>query len=87
MGIIGRTAYLIIRAFELVMVVRAIMSWIMPGDGSRFSQFVYGVTEPVIAPVRKLLLRFDFCRRCPIDLSFLVVFLLLEIAEGLVIYL
>ena len=84
MGIIGRTLALILRAFELVMVIRAVMSWIMPGYANRFTQIVYGITEPVIAPVRRLLLRVDFCRRCPIDLSFLVVFILLELLEGFV---
>lgn len=58
MGIIGRTLALILRAFELVMVIRAVMSWIMPGDANRFTQIVYGITEPVIAPVRRLL---NFC--------------------------
>ena len=84
MGIIGRTLALILRAFEFALLVRAVMSWIMPGDANRFTEFVYGITEPVIAPVRRLLFRVDFCRRCPVDLSFLVVLMLVEILRGFV---
>ncbi len=39
------------------------------------------VTEAVISPVRKVLWRFDSVRRFPIDISFLVTYILLHLIQ------
>lgn len=67
------------------MMIRAIMSWVMPDRSSRFFQIVYGLTEPVIAPIRQLLSRFAFFRSSPIDLSFLIAYLILEIIRSMLV--
>lgn len=81
--IIARTARLIIRAFEIFMFLRAVLSWIMPPDSNKVTVFLYNITEPVISPVRNFLSRFEFIRNFPIDISFLVVLIILELVQRL----
>ena len=81
--IISRTARLIIRAFEIFMFLRAVLSWIMPPDSNKVTVFLYNITEPVISPVRNFLSRFEFIRNFPIDISFLVVLIILEFVQRL----
>ncbi len=61
-------------AFELAMFVRAILSW-FPFAGGKFTDFLYSVTEPVISPVRNLLGKSSL-GGMPIDLSFLITYIL-----------
>jgi len=74
--------------FEIVtiaMLIRAITSWIPAVNrNSRFMQLVYVVTEFFIAPVRAVLWKIPFVRSCPLDLSFLATYILLNMAQGLV---
>jgi len=80
--------YLIIRVLilltglcQLLLLVRAIFSWI-PGIGGRFADFIYTVTEPMLIPVRKLFDLFGVnLGMSPIDIPFFVTFILLSIIE------
>jgi len=63
--------------FELVLVARALLSWFPLQPGSvmaRISGLLTTITEPVLAPVRRVLPRAGM-----LDLSFIVVLLTLEI--------
>ena len=42
-------------AYMIVLIVRAVMSWISPDPYNPIVQFVYGVTEPVLHPLRRSL--------------------------------
>lgn len=70
----------IIYVFDMLLLVRAVCSWVPSFRESMVYRFSYKVTEPILRPVRELLFRIEFVRNCPIDLSFLVVVLL---ANGL----
>ena len=78
--VFASTVVLLIDALQFMMLIRAILSWFPPSDGRGgvIRNFVYTVTEFFIAPVRTFLDRFDWARRSPLDLSFLVTFLLLS---------
>ena len=80
LAVIARTLLLLVRAMELLMLIRAVLSWFPPSSGREgpFRAFVTTTTEFVIAPVRAVLERFEPVRRSPIDISFLVAFLLLS---------
>jgi YggT family protein len=39
----------------LLILARVILSWIDPGGRGRFSAFVITTTEPILAPIRKIL--------------------------------
>jgi len=66
---------------EICMFVRAILSWFQTDEESPLNTFVIAVTEPVIVPVRALLERFEFVASSPIDISFMVAFLLISILQ------
>jgi YggT family protein len=50
-------------AFELLVIGRVLLSYVEPSGRSAFSQFLVGLTEPALAPIRRLLPKggmFDF---------------------------
>ena len=52
---------LLLQLFSLVLIARAVFSWLPIGSDSAVApvrSFVYGVAEPVLAPVRQALPRF-----------------------------
>jgi YggT family protein len=54
---------LFITALWLLILGRVLMSWFDPGRGNQVSRFLIQATEPILAPVRKLLPQsgmFDF---------------------------
>lgn len=65
------------------MMFRAIMSWLPIDEDSNIANFLYAMTEPVIYPVRMLLERIKVTSDLPIDISFIVSFLLLSIIQML----
>lgn len=68
-------------ACQILLFIRAILSW-FPGVGGKFADFIYKMTEPILYPVRKL---FDLLGvnvgMSPIDIPFLITFILLAIIE------
>ena len=53
------------------MLVRAVLSWFVMGDGSSpLMSFLYVITEPFIIPVRAICNRFGWFRGLPLDMSF-----------------
>ena len=77
--VITATLSLMISALQLLMLIRAIMSWFPVDEDSAFMRFVFMATEPVIMPVRLLFSHFGWFEGLPIDMSFFVTFLLLSI--------
>ena len=78
--VFAQTVVVLIDALQLMMLLRAILSWFPPSDGrgGPIRNFIYTATELFISPVRAFLDRFDWARRSPIDISFLVTYLLLS---------
>ncbi len=78
MAIIKLALTYLANAVMLLIIIRCILSWI-PGLQNRFVQIVYNLTEPLLAPVRKMIGKFTGGRPMVIDLSPIVVFLIIEI--------
>ena len=76
--LVVNVTYLLISALQLIMLLRAIMSWLPFDDSSPLFRFAYIVTEPVILPVRNIMEKIGFLSGLPIDLSFLVTYMLLS---------
>ncbi len=76
--ILSTVVVLLLSAVQLAMLVRAIMSW-FPMEPNRFTDFLYGITEPFIYPVRMLFERMGWFQNLPIDISFMVTYLLLSL--------
>lgn len=69
---------------HLAMLVRALLSWIDPMQEWKISSFLYVVTEPVILPLRRLFERKHWFEGMPIDMPFMITFLLLFLLSSLI---
>ena len=81
--ILSATLRILLYAFQLLMLARAIVSWIPMDEDSPVENFLYTVTEPVIAPVRALCDRFGWFEGLPVDMSFFITFILLSVLTAL----
>ncbi|MGN1346229.1 MAG: YggT family protein [Eubacteriales bacterium] len=79
--VVSATVRYLITAIQLLMLARAILSWLPIDEDNAVVNFLYAVTEPVILPVRAVLERFGWFEGMPIDMSFFITFLLLSILE------
>jgi len=75
--------HLILRLFEILLFIRAILSWFPISRDNAVSRFLESATEPVLLPVRKLLYRIPALQNFPLDLSYIVVFLLIQLLSGI----
>ncbi len=71
--------YYALRAYEIIFIIRIIMSWIRPSQHHPFVRFIYTMTDPVLDPIRRILptsgMGFDF--------SPIVVFIILELLRNM----
>ncbi len=65
------------------LIIRIIMSWVGADPYNQIVQLVYTVTEPLLAPFRKLPLQFGMIDFSPI-LAFLVLSVLRQIVVGVI---
>ncbi len=67
---------------EWLVIIRCILSW-FPSFQNGFTELVYKLTEPLMAPVRNLLFRFIRPGAMMLDVSPIVLYLLLELVRRL----
>ncbi len=77
--VVKNVVILALSLVELAMLVRAVLSW-FPIDGNKFTEFLFAITEPFIHPIRVLFVKMNWFQGFPIDISFLVAYLLITIA-------
>ncbi|MFC1932803.1 YggT family protein [Chloroflexota bacterium] len=54
---------LLCQALTLIILIRVILSWFSPGPTNLLSNIIYRITEPLLAPLRRIIPRvgmFDF---------------------------
>ncbi|MBR7098878.1 MAG: YggT family protein [Clostridia bacterium] len=73
----------LIDILHLAMLVRALLSWIDPMQEWKISSFLYVVTEPVILPLRRLFEKKRWFEGMPLDMPFMITFLLLFLLGSL----
>ena len=78
--ILAYTIISLLSLFEIVLIVRAICSWVPYFRESKVNQLAMIVTEPIVSPIRNALFKISFMRRCPIDLSFIFLYLIIRMA-------
>ena len=78
----GNVCVAMINIIILAMLIRAIMSMFVEGDNIILN-FLYSITEPIVLPVRKLFERFNLMSGLPIDISFLVTYILLSVIRSI----
>ena len=69
---------LLLLGVQIAMMLRAILSW-FPMDSNKFVDFLYAITEPFIVPIRLLFEKLGWFQNLPIDISFMVSYLLLSL--------
>ena len=74
---------ILIYALQFAMLLRAVMSWIPDIQDNKFSDFLYTVTEPVVLPVSMLFEKLRWFQNFPLDVSFIVAYLLLAILSAI----
>ena len=82
--VIQSTVVAFLTVLELCMLVRAIMSWFVTEE-NRLMDFLYTVTEPFVVPVRWLFEKLNWFSGLPIDISFLVSYMLISLLLTLLI--
>jgi YggT family protein len=65
---------------SLVLLLRVLLSWINLGRGNSFSYWIYQITEPILAPLRRVIPTVG-----GLDFSPMVALLILELLHSLVI--
>lgn len=78
-----QVAWSLISVLELMMLVRAVMSWFPQTQGGRLHQALVFFTEPIIMPFRALLSRIPALRGFPLDISFLLAYMVLIMLESM----
>lgn len=80
--ILVRALDIALSAMWFLMTIRALLSW-MPGLDNAFTNFVFGITEVVITPVRAILEKFDIMQGLPIDMAFMITYMLIIFVQML----
>jgi YggT family protein len=73
---------ILINALMWIIIIRALISWVNPDPGNIIVQVLYSISEPFLAPVRRLL---PFSLRFGLDLSPLIVALVLYFLQSFLI--
>lgn len=81
--IVYRVLSILLYGLDLLLLVRAICSWVPNFRDSMVYNLSFTVTEPLLKPLRKLMWKMDWARRCPFDLSFLALCILTSLADRL----
>ena len=76
--VVKATVSVFLLALELAMTARAILSW-FPIEPNRLTNFLHGMTEPFVYPIRKLFEKLNWFQNIPLDMSFMVTFMLISI--------
>lgn len=72
---------MVLSLYMWIIIIRALISWVNPDPYNPIVQFLYKVTEPVLAPIRRLIPM----GRIGIDLSPLIVlFLIIFLKQALI---
>ena len=66
---------------EILILIRVIISWI-PMGRNKFTEFLYAVTEPLLAPIRELVNK-AIPQPMMLDLSPIIAFLLISMVRRL----
>lgn len=73
-----------LRVYELLFIVRALLSWFPGANTGGIGEFLYAVTEPILAPIRQVLWKIPFLQGIPIDFSVLVAYILIDVIRSII---
>ena len=82
--IVRRLCLSVLNILQLAMLVRAVMSGIPQLRGSQLQELLYQVTEPIVMPFRKLLSRIPGLNNFPLDISFLLAWIAIDVLMSII---
>lgn len=65
---------ILLEGLALIILLRVVISWMSPGQTNQLTNILYLVTEPILAPLRRILPRFG-----RLDLSPMAAWIILQI--------
>ncbi len=75
---IAKVLYYALNIYMYIIIARALISWVNPDPYNPIVQFLYRITEPVLAPIRRLIPVY----RIGIDISPIIVILIIYFLEN-----
>ena len=66
---------------DVALLIRVLLSWFDPMREWRISEIIFVITEPIILPVRRLCERMNWFQGVPMDIPFLITWLLLMLIQ------
>lgn len=82
MNVVKAAVDAVLAILELAIFVRAISSWLPIPQNSKFISILYQITEPVIAPIRKMLNKSRSGASMMMDFSPIIAILLLVVLRN-----
>ena len=73
---------IVIRVLYLLIIIRALISWVSPDPFNPIVRFLYRTTEPILAPIRRLL---PVQHKIGVDISPIIAFLILVFLDNFLI--
>lgn len=64
--------------------LRSILSWFPGGSESKTGSILFTLTEPILGPIRRVFMKFEFARSSPFDFSPVVAILLLFLLQTII---
>ncbi len=80
--VLSTTVHLMLNMVMIAMSARAILSWFVNPEESKLFAIAYMISEPIIMPVRFLFYKLNLFQQTPMDISFLITYLLLWMIDG-----
>ncbi len=81
--VIVRFVQILLYVLDTAMLLRAILSLLLLSDDNPIAVLLYCITEPFIMPLRALFDRFGWFEGSPIDMPFLVTYMIIMLGSML----
>ena len=79
--VVVTTLRYMVSAMQVLLIVRAVLSWLPLDEGNLIEAIVFVFTEPILMPIRAVLEHFGLFEELPIDMSNIFAFFILSIIE------
>jgi YggT family protein len=83
MGLIMQAVFVLIQLLKAALVIRVILSFLPISADNPLVRMLYSVTEPVLAPIRRLLERSSIGGNMMMDFSPIIAFLLIGLIQSI----
>ena len=81
--LLASLARILLEVLSFAMMIRVLLPIFFNPEGNRIYELTALLTEPIITPVRALLVKFNIGQNSPIDWSFFATYLLIGILQTL----